>query len=175
MAHLHRIMIIGSSGSGKSTLAKRLGEMTALPVIHMDHLYWCPGWVLRSQEEIEKKIAEIVRGETWIIEGNNSATFWMRSTRADMIILLDIPRYLCLWRVILRSVFGKPRPDLPPECSDRLTWALMRWVWGYPKKRLPVALRLLEETKGTVARIRLHSAKEVDLFLEKFQGERCFS
>lgn len=46
-----RIMIIGGSGSGKSTLARTIGGLTGLPVIHIDPMYWAPGWVQRSPEE----------------------------------------------------------------------------------------------------------------------------
>ena len=40
-----RIIILGSAGSGKSTLATKLGEITGIPVIHLDRLFWNPGWV----------------------------------------------------------------------------------------------------------------------------------
>ena len=41
---MERILIIGCGGAGKSTLARRLGEKTGLPVVHLDKLYWRPGW-----------------------------------------------------------------------------------------------------------------------------------
>lgn len=47
---LKRIMIIGQPGSGKSTLAKLLGEITGLPVVHIDTIHWQTGWVERSQD-----------------------------------------------------------------------------------------------------------------------------
>jgi len=37
-------MILGSSGSGKSTLAKQMSGVLGLPAIHLDGLYWKPGW-----------------------------------------------------------------------------------------------------------------------------------
>ena len=40
-----RILILGCGGAGKSTLARRLGAATGLPVVHLDGLYWQPGWV----------------------------------------------------------------------------------------------------------------------------------
>jgi adenylate kinase family enzyme len=35
---MERIMIVGQPGSGKSTLAQVLGEVTGLPVIHIDKI-----------------------------------------------------------------------------------------------------------------------------------------
>ena len=40
-----RILILGCGGAGKSTLARRLGAATGLPVVHLDGLYWQPGWL----------------------------------------------------------------------------------------------------------------------------------
>ena len=56
---MERIVIIGCGGSGKSTLARQLGEMTGLPVIHLDKLFWRPGWVHISPEEF----AEVYRAK----------------------------------------------------------------------------------------------------------------
>ena len=46
-----RVLIVGCGGSGKSTLARHLGEKTGLPVVHLDRLWWLPGWVERSRED----------------------------------------------------------------------------------------------------------------------------
>ncbi|MCL1951754.1 MAG: topology modulation protein, partial [Oscillospiraceae bacterium] len=56
-----RIMVMGSSGSGKSTMAQRLGEITGLPVVHLDSLSWLPGWVEAPKEEFGEKVREIVQ------------------------------------------------------------------------------------------------------------------
>jgi len=168
-------MIVGSSGSGKSTLAKKLSEKAGIPVIHMDPFYWAPGWVLRSHNEIEALVRSAVSKEAWIIEGNNSSTFHLRSDRADLIILIDVPRLVCLWRVVLRSFLGKPRPDLPPGCPDRITWQLVKWVWGYPKQRLPKALKLIEERRGKVPGVRLRNTQEIEAFLQTFENENSLS
>ena len=46
------MVILGRGGAGKSTLARRLGEVTGLPVVELDTLFWqaglsapaLPGW-----------------------------------------------------------------------------------------------------------------------------------
>ncbi len=52
-------MTMGAPGSGKSTLAARLGEITALPLCHMDHIHWRPGWVERPKAERPRMIGEV--------------------------------------------------------------------------------------------------------------------
>ena len=39
-----KIMVIGYSGSGKSTLAEYLGKKYQIPILHLDHIFWLPGW-----------------------------------------------------------------------------------------------------------------------------------
>lgn len=39
-------MILGRGGAGKSALARKLGEVTGLPVVELDALFWQPGrWI----------------------------------------------------------------------------------------------------------------------------------
>ena len=38
-----KILIIGCAGAGKSSLSRQLHQHTALPLIHLDQLYWQPG------------------------------------------------------------------------------------------------------------------------------------
>ncbi len=48
---MKRVMITGGPGSGKSTLAIKLADKSGLPLYHMDHIHYRPGWDPRSNEE----------------------------------------------------------------------------------------------------------------------------
>jgi adenylate kinase family enzyme len=87
-APMKRVMIIGGAGAGKSTLAQRLGEITGLPVVHIDPMYWKPRWVQRDIEEAQHRVRQAASAEEWIFDGNNSSTFRERLTRADTLIFL---------------------------------------------------------------------------------------
>jgi Isopentenyl transferase len=41
--NVKRVMIVGPGAAGKSTFAVRLAEITGLPVIELDQLFWRPG------------------------------------------------------------------------------------------------------------------------------------
>ena len=142
-----RIMVMGSSGSGKSTLAKRLGEITGLPVIHMDTIYWQPGWVAAPADEVyERAIAAADRPE-WVFDGNHAKSRDYRMERADTVIFLDFNRFTCLLRAVKRRIMyaGKTRPDMGEGCNERLTWWLITWIWGYPKRSRGKTLAWLAE------------------------------
>ena len=120
---VNRIMVIGvSSGGGKSTFARKLGQILKIRVYHLDAFYWKPGWVESSPEEFVTAQQEIVNQRQWIMEGNYSRTFEMRAEHADTMIYLELPRYLCLLRVIKRILvnMGKTRPDMGEGCPDHL-------------------------------------------------------
>jgi adenylate kinase family enzyme len=56
MIDAKRIIIIGSSGGGKSTLARQLGDITGLPVIHLDKVFWNPNWVETPKDIWQEKV-----------------------------------------------------------------------------------------------------------------------
>lgn len=162
-----RILVIGSSGSGKSTLARRLGARLGLEVVHLDAHYWSAGWVETSREEWPVKIDGLLRGEAWVMDGNYSATLERRLPASDTVVFLDLPRMLCLWRVLKRAFVyrGRTRPDLAPGCPERRNLELLNFVWNYPTRSRPKVLRLLAAHADGRRIIRLRSRAEVERFL----------
>ena len=133
-----RVMILGSSGSGKSTLAKRIGELSGLPVVHIDRFIWNPGWVATPDEEVRERIIKAADDPMWIIDGNNGKTRNYRLERADTVIFLDFNRYVCLYRVVKRLFenHGRTRYDLGEGCPDRLSFELLVFILKtYPRAR----------------------------------------
>ena len=133
---MQRIMIVGGPGSGKSTLARWLGQRTGLPVQHMDQIHWKPGWIERTTAEKLPLIRAVEVQERWIIEGGLSSTYACRAERADVIIWLDMPVGLRMWRAARRSwqYRGQARPDLPEGCLEQLnaqTLKFLKWIWDF--------------------------------------------
>ncbi|MCA1623083.1 MAG: DNA topology modulation protein [Acidobacteria bacterium] len=165
---MKRILIIGSGGAGKSTFAKQLGEATDIEVLHLDKLHWKPGWIEPTKDEWRKTVAEIVAEDSWIIDGNYGGTMQMRIERCDMVIFLDLPRIVCVWRVLKRFLTYRngTRPDMAEGCNEKLDWKFLEWIWHYPIQTKPKVESLLKRFQNTKTIIRLQSKKEVERFLQ---------
>ncbi len=140
-------MIIGPGGSGKSTLARAIAARTGLPVVHLDVLFWRADWEPAPVEQAVRDLAAAVADDRWIVDGNFLQRVGEdgRLDRADTVIFLDLPRRVCLWRVIVRLVRDRrrTRPDLPEGCREGFDPDGLRWIWNYPATERPSVLKLL--------------------------------
>jgi adenylate kinase family enzyme len=123
-----RVLVDGMMGSGKSTFARTLAAKTGLPVIHLDVHYWKAGWTRPSHDEWSERQRALLARDAWIIDGNYKETLALRLERAQTIVLLDTPWWLCASRSFLRGL-RKPVGEMPEGCEDSLTRRL-RDEWG---------------------------------------------
>jgi adenylate kinase family enzyme len=168
---MQRIMIVGQPGSGKSTLAQALGARTGLPVVHIDHIHWLPGWVERSRDEKTRLCREVEARESWIFEGGHSVTWDSRLARADLLIWLDLPVAVRFWRVVRRTVIyhGRTRPDLPENCPEgfhRETMPFWRFIWRTRNSARARLQRLWDSVPVDQAKLHLTSARDVRRYLD---------
>jgi len=174
-ARMRRIAIIGSAGAGKSTLARQLGAILGLKVIHLDSLFWHPGWVETPRDEWIRVQEELVTEDAWVIDGNYRGTMDIRLAAADTIIFLDLPRRICLWRVVRRrfQYAGRARPDMAPGCVEQLDWEFLKWVWAFPSRERPDVLRKLAEYADGRQVIVLRRPADVARFLAEISRARA--
>ena len=160
-------MIIGCGGAGKSTLARQLGEKTGLPVVHLDKLFWRPGWEHISREEFDRLHREALMGEKWILDGNFDRTMEERMRYCDTVVYLDFSRFACLFGVAKRilTTYGKVRPDMGEGCPERFDLDFLKWVWNFNKNKRENTYRLLNEAEG-IEKIVLKNRRAVRAFLK---------
>lgn len=100
----NRICIYGQGG--KTSLSRALGDLTNLPVIELDSIFWLPNWVERDQDEmleiVANRIADAENG--WIIDGNYSRIRTHVLPLADTVIWLNLPRLTTTLRIAKRSI-----------------------------------------------------------------------
>lgn len=166
---MRRVLVIGSGGAGKSTFAARLAERTGLPLVHLDALYWRPGWTETPRDEWDAEVERLLAGERWILDGNYGRTLARRLEACDTVVFLDLPRTLCLRRAVERRIrfHGRSRPDMREGCPERLSWEFLRWIWRYPAERRPGILARLAALRPDQRAVILRSPAEVDDFLRR--------
>lgn len=164
---VRRILIIGPGGAGKSTLARRLGARLGLEVVHLDKFYWRPGWVEPPKDEWLKILEGLTARDAWIMDGNYSGSLDLRLARCDTVVFLDLPRLVCVWRIVRRwlAYRATARPDMAEGCPEGLTLEFVRWVWDYPRRSRPKVLARLAAAGAGKRVIRLRSRREVERFL----------
>jgi len=120
IAHMKRVVILGRGASGKSTLAVSLGEITGLPVIELDKVFWQPGLVARRRDQWVAMQERLVAEERWIMDGDLGPydAVEIRLRAADTILFLDFSLLRCAWRAIRRS---RERADF--------WWWLLTYHW----------------------------------------------
>ncbi|MEH7346236.1 topology modulation protein [Bacillus sp. JJ1532] len=170
---MKRIMVIGvSSGVGKSTFARRLGEVLDINVYHLDAFFWKPNWVQASIEEFSEAQQEIVNQDQWIIEGNYTPTFGVRTERADTIIYLELPLHICLYRVLKRWIknIGRTRPDMGKECKEKIDWDFIKFILTtYSPRKKKMVERIQEfQARDSKTVIMLKNKQEIKSFFENF-------
>lgn len=163
---MKKILVIGSSGAGKSTLSVRLGKITGIEVVHLDKLHWKPNWTEPSKDEWKLIVENALRGESWIMDGNFSGTIEMRMAACDTVIFLDLPRTVCIYRILKRVAqsYGKNRPDMAAGCNEQFDWTFIKWVWNYPARTKPKIEALLKSAENGKTIISLKSKKEIENF-----------
>jgi adenylate kinase family enzyme len=63
------------------------------------------------------------------------------------VIYLDYSRMACMLGVLKRIVttYGTVRPDMGPNCPERIDWEFLRWVWNFNKNKRQRNYSLLEQ------------------------------
>ena len=164
---MERIILIGCGGAGKSTLARQMGEKLNIPVVHLDSIFWLPGWVEMEREAFDARLREELAKDRWIMDGNFNRTMPERIARCDTIIYLDFSRWACLMGVLKRVLtsYGKVRPDMGAGCPERIDLDFLKWVWNFNKNKRERYYRMLNEAEGKQT-IVLKNRRMVRRFLD---------
>ena len=99
-----RINIVGTSGCGKSTVGKHIAERLNVPYIQLDELFWKPNWAESTDEELYPKLEKALSADEWVLDGNYNRTTPIKWKRVQMVVYLDLPFHIVLYRIIRRSL-----------------------------------------------------------------------
>jgi adenylate kinase family enzyme len=107
---VERVVILGRGGAGKSVLGRELGAATGLPVIEIDKEFWSGQLEPLPTRRWAQKQAVLTDQRRWIMDGDLGPydDIEPRLRRADTVVMLDMPLWLCAWRAWRR---GRERRD----------------------------------------------------------------
>ena len=180
---MEKIVIIGSAGAGKSTLARKLSSKLSIKVVHLDRVFWKPGWKEKPRDTRIDILQQIVREDQWVIEGTYLSSSEPRLNAADTIVFLDINPLLCILRIIRRyrpffrllrivklqhGYQDCSRRDIPDGCQDKLNLIRILKVLAFPFRGRRTLKQKLRKYKSKQI-IWLRSPREVEDFLAQLE------
>jgi adenylate kinase family enzyme len=156
---MKRIVILGRGASGKSTLANRLGEVTGLPVIELDKLFWLSGMTATPRDQWVNLQENLVAEDRWIMDGDLGPydAVEVRLRAADTIIFLDFSLVLCAWRAVRRS---RERSDF---------W---RWLVAYRFESRPILMQAIAKHAASAQLRVLRNPEAVARFIAEVRRKR---
>lgn len=173
-----RILCHGATGSGKSTLARELGRILGLPVHYVDDEFgWLPGWVQRDSAEQRALALQAAAAPGWVFDSAWGSYARDIAGRCDLVVCLDYPRVLSLYRLLVRTVRRIRRRE--QVCNGNLeTWAraldgdsLVLWHFRSfgPKRR---RMRQLEAALGPERVRRFSRPRDTQRWLAELEACR---
>ena len=163
-----KIHIIGCSGSGKTYFSKRLSDKYNIPHFDLDDIQWDSdkGYGFkRTIEERNKLLQEILYNEDWIIEGVYYAWVQQSFEEADIIYVLDMPRYIYKTRIIARFIKRKLGIETGKRETFKSVYNLLKWTETFQKKNMKEIKNILNKYGDKV--IWLSNQKEIQQIMEE--------
>lgn len=169
---MQRIVVGGSSGAGKTTLAGQLAVALDLPFTELDSFFHGRGWVKRPTfvEDVTAYVAQ----ERWVTDSlGYPEVVDLVWDRADTLVWLDYPRWVCELRVIRRSLArGLFRRRLWNDNRESLIRMVrdpehpVRWSWQhYDEKRRLVLDRIDDPRWAHLTVVPLQSPTDTNRWL----------
>lgn len=143
---MRRIAVVGPVGAGKSSLAAELGRVLGIRVLHLDTMFWKPGWVPTPLDEWEEVQRRELAAPAWVADAQYDDILPEWVVEADTVVFLDVSPLVCLWRVGRRRL-GRGGSGATPAGTEpgAIHGALQKFVRNQWLYRTKVRRELLAE------------------------------
>ena len=169
-----RINVVGTSGSGKSTFAKSIAKKFNAPYVQLDELHWKPNWEESSDEEFFPKLEKALLSDMWILDGNYTRTIPIKWKRVQMVVYLDLPFHVVLYRIVKRSLLRGIRKEDLWHGNRETVWkhlftsdSMILWtIRTFKKNRKKYSELFARKEYSHIKFVRLSNKEEVESFPE---------
>ncbi len=158
---MKKVLVIGCPGSGKSTFSRSLHQITGIPLVHLDMLYWNEDKTVVEKTVFLERLQQALQMPGWIIDGNFSSTMEWRMQECDTVFFLDYPVELCLQGV--RQRMGTLRSDIPWVETEEDP-EFIQFIKDFNQQRRPQIMELLKKN-GDKNIVVFKDRTEADAFL----------
>lgn len=153
-----KIRIIGCSGSGKTYLAKRLSKKYNIPNFDLDDIQWDNSQnsygVKMPIEKRGQMLNDILQHSDWIIDGVYYAWVQKSFDDADVIYVLDMPKWLYRFRIIKRFIRRRVGLEKGKKETLKSVYTLLKWTDTFQNTNMKEIVRILETYKEKVVFIK---------------------
>ncbi|MCY7008629.1 AAA family ATPase [Fusobacterium simiae] len=149
-----KIHIIGCSGTGKTFFAKKLSEKYNIPHYDLDDIYWDNSsqeyGIKTSVEKRDKLLQKILEKNNWIIEGIYYKWLEQSFKNANIIYILDLPKYIYKFRIIKRFIKRKLKLETGKKETLKSLLDLLRWTDKFKNENMKEIIKIIERYKEKV-------------------------
>jgi len=138
-------------------LARRLAQATGLPCVELDADFWDAELRPTPATEWAARQRQLAAGNRWILDGDLGPhdVPQPRLSRADTVLVLDLPAAVCAWRALRRS---RERAGF--------WWWLATWRW---RSRPALMAAVRQSAPGAEVHV-LRSRDAVEAFLARCEA-----
>jgi len=164
-----KIHIIGCSGTGKTYFAKKLLNKYNIPYFDLDNIYWdnsSQKYGIKTKiEKRDKLFQNILEKDDWIIEGIYYKWLEQSFKNADIIYILDLPKYIYKFRIIKRFIKRKLKLEISKKETLKSLLDLLKWTDKFQNENMKEIIKILEKYKEKVHFIK--NKKEIKEILKR--------
>lgn len=160
-----RIAVLGYAGSGKTYISNYISKKKSVPVLNLDSIKYDKEWKPIDNSFVLPQVVEFMSKDDWIIDGFGTHLLMdERLEKADMIILMLLPRFTCL----IQTVKRKKLRNREGYKKDLNWWFVNFTLFGCrSKERQRIYTEIEEKYKDKT--VVLKTKQQVNSFIESIK------